>query len=122
MTKLSQADLEFLKALESWSAPTIREEYRAYYDDQGWVIGFAGSGFPAGDNWIHIPRETYTTHDWQNLKVQDGKLIRVDPVYNHCFLLTPSDKGFKVVKNHAGIILEPGEEYPNAEYYECRNH
>lgn len=121
MTHLSPADLEFLKAIESWEPPRIVEEYRAYYDDEGWVTGFAGSGFPDGDNWIHIPRETYITHNWQHLKVKDGKLTRVEPTYDHVFALTLSDKGYKVVKNHAGILLESGEDHPNVEYYERRN-
>lgn len=121
MTNLSPADLEFLKAFESWQAPQVNEEYRAYYTNEGWVTGFAGSGFPNDGNWINIPRETYITHDWQNLKVVDGKLIRVEPVYNHVFALTTSNKGYKVVKNHAGIILESDEEYPTVEYYERRD-
>lgn len=121
MTNLSPADSEFLKAIESWQPPKITEEYRAYYDEEGWVTGFAGSGFPEGNNWVNIPREIYVAHNWQNLKVKDGKLIRIEPTYDHLFALTSSDKGFKVVKNHAGILLESGEEYPNVEYYECRN-
>lgn len=121
MTNLSLADLEFLKAIESWQPPAIVEEYRAYYDNEGQVTGFAGSGFPIEGNWIPISRETYLAHNWQNLKVKDGKLIHVEPTYNHIFALTISDKGFKVVKNHAGIILEPAEEYSTVEYYERRN-
>lgn len=121
MTNLSPADLEFLKALEFWQEPEIVEEYRAYYDDEGRVLGFSGSGFPKDGNWIFISREVYITHDWQYYKVKDGQLIKEIPKFDHIFALTHSDKGYKVVKNHAGIILEPDEEYPHVEYYERRN-
>lgn len=121
MTNLSPAEQEFLKAFENFHAPTVHEEYRAYYDDDGWVIGFAGSGFPEQGQWINISRDEYMTHDWQNFKVKDGKLLRIELTNKHLFALTPSNKGYTVVKNHAGILLEPGEEYPEVEYYERRH-
>lgn len=99
----------------------VLEEYRAYYDDQGTVLFFTGSGFPISGNWINISRDVYITHNWDNLKVKDGKLIRVETVYEHVFALTRSNKGYKVVQNHAGILLESGEEYPEVEYYDRRN-
>lgn len=121
MTNLSLADLEFLKAFESWQAPDVVEEYRAYYDDDGWVTGFAGSGFPENGNWITISRDQYVTHEWNNLKVKDDKLVRIETTNNHVFALTLSDKGSKVVKNHAGILIESGEDYPTVEYYDRRH-
>jgi hypothetical protein len=110
---------EFLQALSAISAIPAVEEYRAYYDTDGWVTGFSGSGFPDTDNWINISREMYVTHDWSCMRVVDGKICRVEPVYFHHFALTRSNKGVKVVKDHAGIVVE--DSYLETEYYERRN-
>jgi hypothetical protein len=115
------ANEEFLKAFESIKPNEYKEEYRAYYDDDGWILFFTGSGFPEGDNWVNIERELYITGDWQYLKLVDGKIVKILPNYNHYFPLTKSTKGAKVVKNHAGIILDPSEEYTDIEYYDKSN-
>jgi len=113
-------EAEFLQALELLTDhPVASTEYRAYYDADGCVTGFSGSGFPDGDNWIHISREIYILHDWNFLKVVDGKIIRVEPTYLHHFALTRSNKGVKVVKGHASIVVE--DDYLETEYYERRN-
>ena len=119
---MTPAELELAKAFANIQPTTVVEEYRAYYDNDGWITGFAGSGFPDNnDNWIHIPRELYVTHNWNHLKLVDGKIIKIEPTYNYYFPLTKSSKGFKIVKNHAGIIIEPGESYTGkTEYYEKR--
>jgi hypothetical protein len=110
---------EFLQALASITVPPIVEEYRAYYDTDGCVTGFSGSGFPDTDNWINISRELYITHDWSCMRVVDGKICRVEPDYFHHFALTRSSKGVRVVKGHAGIVVE--DDYSETEYYERRN-
>lgn len=112
---------EFLKAFTDIPQITVVEEYRAYYDHDGWITGFGASGFPDGDNWIHIDRVLYSTDNWANLKLVDGKIIKIEPVYTYNFQLTSSTKGVKVVKNHAGIVVEQQEEYTDIEFYDNRN-
>lgn len=122
---MTPAEQELAKAFANYQPAEVStvEEYRAYFDDQGWITGFGASGFPENnDNWIHIPRELYVTHDWTNLKLVDGKIIKIEPQYNYYFPLTKRTKGFKIVKYHAGIILEDSEDYSgDVEYYEKRN-
>jgi len=98
----------------------VNEEYRAYYDNDGWVTSFAASNFVEG-KWIHITKEVYNTQVYQWLRVVDGKLIKDIPVNRHVFQLTRSDKGVKVVKNHAGIVIESSEIYADTEYYDRTN-
>lgn len=118
---MTPAEQELAKAFADIQPVTVVEEYRAYYDADGWITGFAGSGFPKNqDNWIHIPRELYITHTWNHLRLVDGKIIKIEPTYNWHFPLTKSTKGFKIVKNHAGIILEKDEQYSDVEYYDKR--
>lgn len=112
---------ELLAAFANIAPMLALEEYRAYYDEDGWVIGFSGSGFPDSDNWIAIDRDLYITHNWQWLRVTNGVIVKQLPVYTYHFPLTISDKGVKIVKNHAGIVVEEGEEYTDIGYYDKRN-
>ena len=116
-----EGEADFLSAFTDIVQPVVPEDYRAYYDEDGWVTGFAGSGFPTGDNWIAINRDLYTTHEWNWLRVINGSIVKQQPVYTYHFSLTKSDKGVKIVKNHAGIVIEEGEEYTDIEYYDKRN-
>lgn len=122
---MTTSEEEFLKAMQSYVPPAAaKEEYRAYYDENKCITGFGASGFPENnDNWVNISRELYVTHNWTNLKLVDGEIKYVAPVYLHFFPLTKRAESakIKVVKNHAGIILEAGEEYANVEYYDNRN-
>jgi hypothetical protein len=39
----------------------------------------------------------------------------------HYFQLTKSTKGIKIVRGHAGIVVEADEEYTDIEFYDNRN-
>jgi hypothetical protein len=119
MTSNKQELLDALANLQPF-VPVV-EEYRAYYDSEGWVTEFKANDFPDNGNWIHIPKDLYIQHVYQWLRVVDGKIIKEIPNNNHYFSLTRSDKGAKVVKNHAGLLLEPDETYEDVEYYDKRN-
>lgn len=112
---------ELLAAMADITPVEPYEDYRAYYDEDGWVTGFAGSGFPDSDNWIAIDRTLYITANWDWLRVVNGSIVKQPPIYTYHFPLTISDKGVKIVKNHAGIVIEEGEEYTDIGYYDKRN-
>jgi hypothetical protein len=122
MTKtLTLAEQEFLKAFKDIKPISIIEEYRAYYDNDGWVQFYAANKFPDVGTWVNISREQYVLQDHQWLRYVDGVLIKQLPTYSFKFALTRSDNGVKVVKNHAGIVLESGEAYAETEYYDTNN-
>ena len=121
MKNLSSAEQEFLKAFENIKIVEHVDDLRAYYNEEGKVWTFAASAYPQGDKWIAIDRTLYETHDWHWLWVADGKIVERKPNYNYNFPLTRSDKGVKVVKYHASVVVEPHEEYQEVEYYERRN-
>ena len=121
MKKTLSAEQEFLKAFENIEAVEQVDDLRAYYDSEGKIWTFAASSYPQGDQWIAIDRTLYETHEWQWLWVADGKIIERRPNYNYYFPLTRSDKGVKVVKYHASVVVESHEEYQEVEYYERRN-
>ena len=118
---MNEFEIEFLKAMESFGSIIVKEEYRVYHDD-GKVLYVAAHKFPDdNDNWLTITREQYQTIECQWLWLEKGQLVERKPTYNHYFSLTTSTKGVKIVKNHAGIVVEPGEEYTDVGYYDKRN-
>lgn len=112
---------EFLQAMENIVPMTFKEEFRAYYDDTDKILYLLANVFPDNNNWIEITKLQYQTLECQWLWVEKGKIIKKTPTYEHHFGLTKSVKGYKIVKNHAGIILEEGDEYLDIEYYDKRN-
>lgn len=119
---MTQEDLEFLKGLMSVEPIIVKEEYRAYYDDADKILYTAANQFPDDDNnWLTITKEQYQTLECQWLWVEKGQIVERKPTYNHYFSLTASTKGVKIVKNHAGVVVEPGEEYIDVGYYDKRN-
>ena len=113
---------EFIKAINSFESIVIKEEYRAYYDDDNKIMYLMANQFPDdNNNWLTITRSQYQTLECQWLWLEKGQLVERKPVYNYYFSLTPSTKGVKIVKNHAGIVVEQGEEYADIGYYDKRN-
>ena len=122
MTKpLTLAEQEFLLAFVNIQHTVIVEEYRAFYDEDGWVTFYAANNFPEGDNWISITKEQYVKQDYQWLRLVNGKLIKQIPSNKYRFSLTKSCTGVKVVRGHAGIVIEPDEIYDDVEYYDQRH-
>jgi hypothetical protein len=119
---MNQEDLEFLKGLISVEPIVVKEEYRAYYDDADKIHYTAANDFPENDDkWIPITRVQYQTLECQWLWLEKGQIVERKPTYNYYFSLTASTKGVKIVKNHAGIVIEPGEEYADIGYYDKIN-
>jgi hypothetical protein len=119
---MTTSEEEFIKAITSIEPIVVKEEYRAYYDDVNKILYTAANNFPENDDkWISITKTEYQTLECQWLWLENGKIVERKPVYNHYFSLTPSTKGVKIVKNHAGIVVEPGEEYPDVGYYDKIN-
>jgi len=102
--------------------PVITKEYRLYYNHDGTVIGLWESNHPTGDNFIVLddPGMFYSANTLL-LRVQNKKLIVLDPRAPAKTRLQKSNQGFRVVKGHAALILEQDEIYPEVEYYDQKN-
>jgi hypothetical protein len=119
---MNQTEIEFIKAFQSISPIIVNEEYRAYYDDTGKILYTMANTFPENnENWVPITKIEYQTLECQWLWVEKGQIVERKPTYNYYFSLTLSTKGVKIVKNHAGIVVEPGEKYTDVGYYDKRN-
>lgn len=113
--------LEFLKGIQTLEPTTVVEEYRAYHDDNGKILWLLAANFPdSNQNWISISKQQYQTLECQWLWIENGKMIERKPNYQHFFSLISSDKGVKIVKGHAGLVVEDDEEYQDIAYYDKR--
>jgi hypothetical protein len=119
---MTTTEEEFIKAMDSIEPVIVKEEYRAYHDNNNKIMYLMANQFPDDDiNWVPITKTQYQTLECQWLWLEKGQIVERKPTYNHYFSLTPSTKGVKVVKNHAGIVVEPDEEYPDVGYYDKIN-
>ena len=111
---------EFLLAL-SQLQPIVEEpiEYRIHYNDNGDITMCTMQNHPRDTTYIVV-----TKHEYENYfryTIVDNKLKLVDTNTGYRVQLKKSSSGYKVVKDHAGLILEPAESYANTEYYDGTN-
>lgn len=97
---------------------SVVPEYRIYYDEFGNITACAMVQHPPGENYIIVSVEQY--HNYWRYRVKNGKLepIKIDASSTN--ILRKSDKGFKVVKGHANLLLDDKEHFENVEFYAYR--
>lgn len=111
---------EFLKALAMLEPIQAEEfEYRLHYDSDGNITMCTMRAHPENTNYVVVDKQTYDTY--YHYVIVDGKPKLVDRMPRYRVQLKKSDSGYQVVKNHAGLLLEPGEAYADTEYYDRTN-
>ncbi len=113
---------EFLIALASFGEIIPDSiEYRFYYNDQGDITMCSYQNHPQGTQYLIVDQETYNNYIKYRINVKQKKLekIAIDPGIS--VNLKSSDQGYKVVRHHAGLLLESNETYKDIEYYESIN-
>ena len=99
--------------------PKIVKEYRLYYNLDGTIIGLWENSHPDGDNYIVLDDPgVFNSSNTLMLRVQNKKLIVLDPREPLKTRLKKSTRGFPVVRGHAAIIVEQDETYTKIEYYD----
>jgi len=107
---------EFFKAIQSLSQPKSLEiEYRLHYDDAGNIHTCSMIDHPNDTQYLVVTKNEYD--NYYRYRVMNKQLKIIDNTSGYRVQLTSSTQGYCVVKNHAGIVLETGERYPNIEYY-----
>lgn len=94
-------------------------EYRLHYDDSGDIVMCSMQEHPDSNSYIVTDKETYELYF--RYRVVNGKLELIKHDHGLMAALVKSTKGFKVVCNHAALLLEPNETYNNTEYYDSRD-
>lgn len=117
---MDQSELEFLKAFE-----LIKEivpeplEYRFHYNENGDIYLCTMQQHPDNTQYIVVTKEEYA--NYYNYRIVDNKLKLIDRSPKYHVQLKSSNQGYQVVKNHAALVLEPGEAYSDTGYYERIN-
>jgi len=110
---------EFWQEVESLIKPIPRQdvEYRVYYDEDGEITLCTMTGDTPG-KYLVVTREEYARYF--QYRVVKGRLVKIDHDARYRVQLTKSTQGYKVVKGHAGLLIED-EEYSDIEYYARTN-
>jgi len=93
-------------------------EYRVHYNQLGEIYLCTMQNHPLDTQYLVVTREEYDRYF--DYYVVNKLLKKIDKDSSYRVQLQKSTTGFKVVKGHAGIVVE--DDYPDVEYYEYRNH
>jgi hypothetical protein len=115
--------LELQKAFELLDSPKkVEPEYRLYYNEEGLIYKTTNLKSDPTDNaaFVVVTEDIYRRYT--RYRIENGKPELIPNMEGY---VTPgiirSKDGFKVVKNHANLPLNIGEEYPETEYYDYRS-
>jgi hypothetical protein len=113
---------EFLAAMASFDK-IIQDpiEYRLHYNHTGDITMCSSQNHPTSDQYLVVSKDIYTDYTKYRINVENKKLEKIVINLGMSVKLKKSDSGFAVVKNHAGLILEPNETYKTVEYYDTIN-
>lgn len=99
--------------------PVIVKEYRLYYNPDGTIVGLWEMDHPDGDNYIVLDDPgMFNSSNTHLLRVQNKKLVVLDPRAPLKTRIKRSNQGFRVVQGHAALIVENNEIYSEIEYYD----
>ena len=108
---------EFIKAMESMVlVPEPKIEYRFYYDETGRITTCSQTNHQEHGEYLVVTNYEYKHYYQYYIENDKLKMVDINPVYH--VQLKRSSQGYRVVTNHAGIILADDEEYKNVEYYD----
>jgi hypothetical protein len=114
------SESELIKALQNMVVtvdPPI--EYRLHYNDRGDIVMCTMQQHPESTDYLVVTKEQYDLY--HRYCVVKGKLTLIEHDAGLRVALVTSDRGFKVVKNHAALLLENEETFKDIEYYDYRN-
>jgi hypothetical protein len=111
---------EFEKA---WAMlkPVVEEvkEYRLHYNELGIITMCTMQNHPKDTTYIVVSQDEYD--NYFRYTIVDGKLKKIDTGLRYSVQLKKSNSGYLVVKNHAGLLIEPDETFSETEYYDTAN-
>ena len=97
--------------------PQIELGYRIYYDEY-WNITSCSTHNHSEGNYLIVTKDEY--ENYFRYQIVNKKLVKIDSDAKYRVKLEKSAKGFKVVRGHAGLLIED-EDYTDIEYYARTN-
>ena len=94
-------------------------EYRVHYNTAGEIYLCTMQQHPADTAYLVVTKNEYD--EYFHYCVEEGQLKRILQDSGYRVQLQKSTTGFKVVKDHAGLLVED-EDWDNVEYYEYRDY
>ncbi len=113
---------EFALAMASFGN-TVPEplEYRVHYNTAGDITMCTAQQHPKNTQYLVVDCDAYENYFRYRVNVSRKRLEKIDINLGISVQLKKSDKGYAVVKNHAGLLLEDFETHPDIEYYDTTN-
>jgi len=96
--------------------PQPIKEYRIHFNKNGFITGCSMINHPESEFYVVVDQDTYNNY-FRYDKVINGKLRKIVYDAGYRVKLYPSTTGYRVVKNHAALLLEANESYDNTEFY-----
>lgn len=112
------SESEFIDEINKLLVVTKDEpiEYRLHYNELGEIYLCTMVQHPEATQYVVVNKETYD--NYHKYRVVNG-LIEKIVHQNGIFLqLAKSNKGYRVVKNNAALLIQDDESYPDIEYYD----
>ena len=111
----------YLDEVNALIVPTVQTiiEYRIYYNQLGEIISCSMTQHPDYGDYIVVTQSEYDRYF--DYRIVNGKLKKIDRDAGYRVKLEKSNRGYSVVKNHAGLLIEPEETYITTEHYAHRN-
>jgi len=108
---------EFIKAWEMLNLKVSDLiEYRFHYNENGDIIMCSMQNHPKDTQYLVVTEKEY--NNYYQYVVVNNKLKKIDNDAGQRVQLKRSSQGYRVVQNHAGIVLTDDEEYRDIEYYD----
>jgi hypothetical protein len=110
---------ELIRAFEILDPPKVVEiEYRLHYNDVGriYMATHLPTDHPTDTKYVVVTDPILYENFWR-YRVEQGNLIEIVYDSRNRTALHKGKSGFRVVKNHAALLLEDSEDFTNTEFY-----
>lgn len=118
---MSEEELNFWQEVEQLTQPvkSLDLEYRLHYNELGEIYLCTMTDHLENNNYLVVDKDTY--ENYFRYRVENRQLKKIEHDSGYRVQLHKADRGFSVVKNHAGLLLEQNEKYTDMEYYARNN-
>ena len=119
---MSPEEIKFFQEIDELIAPIpkLQIEYRLYYNEAGDIVSCTQTvPTTCPDPYVVATKEQYDRYF--DFKVVNGVLRKIEHDARYRVKLKRNVTGFAVVQNHAGLLIEDNETYPDIEYYDRNN-